>query len=337
MKPTYKELENRIKILEEKLILLDILQHTMDKNQQFLDILLDTIPNPVFFKDTNGIYQKANDAFSKIILGINKEEIEGKSLFELPHVIPKELALLYNKKDNELFENPGTQFYEAKVMCSDNKFHFFYFYKATVKDASNKVIGLVGVMLDVTELKDKEDKLNQKNRELKQLSYKDSLTGIYNRRKFDEVFPEKLQTKCRENTILNFVLLDIDNFKLYNDTYGHKKGDLVLKELAYAIQNRLARDNDYFFRIGGEEFGLIFESKDENTAIDYVNKIREDVENLNIEHIKNGSYNKITVSCGLVSILNRNTNSDAVFIQADKSLYEAKNKDKNRVCNFIIK
>ncbi len=336
MKPTYEELEEKVKILEEKTNYIDELQEILINNQNFLDILLNTIPNPVFFKDTKGVYQKANDAFSKTILGIPKERIVGKNLFELPDVIPYELAVLYNKKDNELFENPGTQVYEGDVKCSNKEIRTFYFYKATVEDNSGEIIGLVGVMLDVTELKKNQLELDKKNQELKSLSYKDSLTGIYNRRKFDEIFPQKISTFSREGTILNFVLLDVDNFKLYNDTYGHDSGDKVLKIIAETIQGRLARNNDSLFRIGGEEFGLFFESKNEKIAFEYINKIREDIKKLDIEHKRNEEHMVVTISCGLISIINRDIDANTIFINADKCLYRAKKIGRNIVCNDLV-
>lgn len=336
MKLTYEELEEKVAQLEHKASLVDALQLEISNNNQFLDILLNTIPNPVFYKDIHGIYQKANDAFSELILGIKKEQIIGKSLFELPEVIPSNLAQKYYEKDKELFDNPGTQIYESEVMCADGVKRIYYFYKATVQGENNELLGLIGVMLDVTQLKENQRLLNKKNKLLTQLSYSDSLTGIYNRRKFDEVFPEKIQTFKRENTILNFVLLDVDHFKLYNDTYGHYKGDNILRIIAATIKKRLSREDDYFFRIGGEEFGIFFESTDESKALEFVQLIKQDIENLDIEHKKNKEHKKVTLSFGLVSIFNRVQEAKKVYEEADKLLYEAKANGRNQIASSIL-
>lgn len=336
MKLTYEELEEKVAQLEHKASLVDALQLEISNNNQFLDILLNTIPNPVFYKDIHGIYQKANDAFSELILGIKKEQIIGKSLFELPEVIPSNLAQKYYEKDKELFDNPGTQIYESEVMCADGVKRIYYFYKATVQGENNELLGLIGVMLDVTQLKENQRLLNKKNKLLTQLSYSDSLTGIYNRRKFDEVFPEKIQTFKRENTILNFVLLDVDHFKLYNDTYGHYKGDNILRIIAATIKKRLSREDDYFFRIGGEEFGIFFESMDESKALEFVQLIKQDIENLDIEHKKNKEHKKVTLSFGLVSIFNRVQEAKKVYEEADKLLYEAKANGRNQIASSVL-
>ena len=126
-KLTYEELEQKVKDLETNSILFHRIQRENFKNNQFLKILLDTVPSPIFYKDTNCIYQNCNDAFSKMILGIPKEKIIKKSLFDLPEVIPPELAKIYSEQDKKLFENPGKQEYKAKVKCSDGKTRTFMF------------------------------------------------------------------------------------------------------------------------------------------------------------------------------------------------------------------
>ncbi len=151
MKLTYEELEKKVDALEQQIQCMAQLESAIKNHKHFLDILFDTIPNPVFYKDTKGFYKRANNAFSKTILGLEKEDIVGRSLFSLPEVIPYELALLYEAKDNELFNNPGLQIYNGNVKCADGITRTYNFNKATVKNEFNEVIGLVGVMLDITQ------------------------------------------------------------------------------------------------------------------------------------------------------------------------------------------
>lgn len=335
-KMSYEELEARNIYLEEKLKYIDILEKEINTNNHFLQILLDTIPNPVFYKDIDCVYQNCNDAFSKTVLGIPKERIIGKSLFELPDVIPTELANLYDEKDRELFNNPGTQFYEGNVNCAGNIHKSFFFYKATVENEYKKVIGIVGVMLDVTDMKLNQLKLDEKNRELKTLSYTDSLTQTYNRRKFDELFTSRLKISKRYKYILNFAIIDVDNFKLYNDSYGHYSGDNVLKIISQCIHKRLSREDDYLFRLGGEEFGLLYHSVDEVSALIFADKIRTDIVNLNIEHSNNHNLNHVTVSMGLITIKTATDDEKYLYEEADKLLYCAKRNGRNRVFNKVI-
>jgi len=336
-KPTYKELEAKIiEIESENKKLNRQLQHKQSFDKKFILRLLDTIPNPVFYKDSDGIYQNCNDAFSKTILGIPKEMIIGKTLFDLPDVIPYKLAVIYDEKDKDLFLRSGTQTYEGNVKCSDDITRSFLFYKATMENELNEVIGIVGVMLDVTELKDHQAKLDEKNKLLEKLSYTDSLTGVFNRRKFDEVFVNSLKSAKRYKRGINFIIVDVDNFKLYNDTYGHHEGDIVLKRISEAILSRLGRPDDYMFRLGGEEFGLLYHSDNEEKALQFANKIREDVEDLNIRHKKNSYFGKVTISLGLTIIKNKNDDPDFIYEEADKLLYKAKNAGRNCIKSGIL-
>ena len=335
-KLTYEELEAKIEYLEKKASLVENLQAEISSNKQFLQILLDTIPNPVFYKNKSGVYENCNDAFSKAILGIPKERIIGKSLFDLPNIIPEKLAKIYHAKDQTLYDNPGIQVYEGNVNCANNIVKTFLFYKATVKNDSNEVIGIVGVMSDITELKENQIKLDEKNRILKTLSYTDALTGILNRRKFDELFPERMKVSNRYNHILNFVIIDVDNFKSYNDTYGHSEGDNVLKVISNTIKKKLLRPDDYFFRLGGEEFGLLYHSNDEISALKFADNVRSDIEELNIEHINNNGFNKITISLGLIVIKNTKITTGFIYEQADKLLYQAKKSGRNKLLSKVI-
>jgi len=335
-KPTYEELEAKVALLEKKVLLVDTLENEINSNKQFLQILLDTIPNPVFYKDITGIYQNCNDAFSKTILGIPKEDIIGKTLFDLRDVIPHELAKGYHDKDISLYKTPGTQVYEGNVKCANGSMKSFIVYKATVENNLNEVIGIVGVMLDITEIKENQMKLDEKNKVLKNLSYMDSLTGILNRRKFDEVFPERIKISQRYKYILNFVIIDVDNFKLYNDTYGHYEGDNVLKMIADTISKRLLRPDDYLFRLGGEEFGLLYHSNDEISSLKFADNVRTDIENLNIEHVNNNGLNKVTISLGLTIIKNLSTSKKFIYESADALLYQAKKSGRNKLLSKVI-
>lgn len=163
--PSSQELLDRIKELEQQLLRVSrekqqapdsLAQLTNDLQNRltFIQTLFDTIPNPVFYKNIQGIYLGCNRSFTDLILGITPEELIGCSLYDLPDVIPKHLADIYYKQDQKLFNNPGTQVYETKVKCSDNILRDYIFYKATYLDHEGKVAGLLGLMLDITDRKE---------------------------------------------------------------------------------------------------------------------------------------------------------------------------------------
>lgn len=137
------------------------IQNELQSHLKFFEILLDTMPNPVFYKDTKGRYLGGNKAFASEILGMKKEEFSGKKIVDLPDVIPSELADIYHQKDMELLSNPGIQFYEAKVQCADKKVREFIFTKATYNDLQGNVAGMVGVMVDLSQQKELEQQLRQ--------------------------------------------------------------------------------------------------------------------------------------------------------------------------------
>ncbi len=135
------------------------MQHELQSHLKFFEILIDTMPNPVFYKDTEGRYQGGNQAFASEILGMKKEDIIGKTVADLTDAIPHELAANYHRKDMELIKNPGKQFYEAKVRCADGKQRDFIFNKATYNDLRGNVAGMIGVMVDISQQKKLEQEL----------------------------------------------------------------------------------------------------------------------------------------------------------------------------------
>ncbi|MCG8569442.1 MAG: ATP-binding protein [Spirochaetes bacterium] len=126
----------------------EVLSNQMD----FYQRLFNALPVPMFYKNINGIYLGCNDYFAEKILGLSKNQIIGKSLFDFPTEIPREKAEIYREKDLYLFNNPGVQIYQAPVKCSDQKVRNFVFYKSTYQDNHAQTSGLLGAMFDVTDL-----------------------------------------------------------------------------------------------------------------------------------------------------------------------------------------
>lgn len=331
-KPSYEELEAKIKVLENKSSLVDSLKHDIEINNIFLKKLFDTIPNPIFYKSKDGVYQQCNNAFSKIILGIPKEKTIGKTLYELEEYIPKEHADIYYKKDAELFANPIEQFYEASVKCADGITRDYHFYKSPFI-IEGEVLGLVGVMLDVSNYKNALQELDGKNKILSNLSITDHLTGLYNRRYFQDILEKKISLLNRYNYQFSFALLDIDFFKDYNDFYGHHEGDIALQKISQILKNTLNRPNDYVFRVGGEEFAILFEVGILDSAHCVMEELRKKIEDSNIIACNNSVCNFMTISIGLGNILKvaPNTNSEAIYNEIDKLLYKSKETGRNKI------
>lgn len=120
---------------------------------RFQSLLIDTIPSPMFYKDMNGAYQMCNPAFAEQVLGLPRERIIGSTVYDLPEAIPPHLADNYHEHDMALIRNAGTQVYEAQVKFKDGELHDVMFHKSTVHDDDGEIIGMVGIMLDITERK----------------------------------------------------------------------------------------------------------------------------------------------------------------------------------------
>jgi diguanylate cyclase (GGDEF)-like protein len=182
--------------------------------------------------------------------------------------------------------------------------------------------------------------LKKQNSSLELLSSTDALTSLYNRRHFNEVAPRELNRAKRDKRIYAFALLDIDNFKKYNDTYGHQEGDKVLVQVAKTLQNSFKRSHDIVFRLGGEEFGVVFTAKTEDVIIKLAQKAKDNIEALRIEHKLNDPFGVVTASFGLVIVevdgSSSDVNIESIYKDVDTMLYQAKAKGRNQVCTKIF-
>jgi diguanylate cyclase (GGDEF)-like protein len=177
-----------------------------------------------------------------------------------------------------------------------------------------------------------DQKLHQK---MEKLSITDQLTGLYNRRHFYTVFPRELRKALRHGEHLFVGLIDVDNFKRFNDTYGHPEGDKVLHAIAATMQGVLQRAGDYCFRIGGEEFCFLISEKEHDRARLLTERLLQAIVALDIEHTGNPPYNIVTVSIGLCQVPEQaDAGLEQVMARVDQALYEAKKRGRNRVVFF---
>lgn len=181
-------------------------------------------------------------------------------------------------------------------------------------------------------LKEANSKLEQANEMLESLSITDQLTGLHNRRHFERVFTRKLKSCRREQVYICLTILDIDHFKKLNDCYGHSSGDDALKKVAQALKDACDRPEDYPFRIGGEEFGIISCYQDKNESYAFAEKIRLCIEQLNIPNQESSVNDHLTASLGFFTeIPNKDSSLDNYLDKADANLYRAKNFGRNSV------
>ncbi len=167
---------------------------------------------------------------------------------------------------------------------------------------------------------------------LKRLSSEDELTGVPNRRSFENYLEQEWRRAIRYGVSLSLILVDIDFFKAYNDTYGHQSGDQCLKQVATVLNDTLHRPADFMARYGGEEFVIILPNTDINGGEFIAEKLREGVEALGIIHSSSLAGEHVTISLGVATAIPSQDSSPSELVTAaDQALYLAKQEGRNRV------
>ncbi|MAA95111.1 MAG: sensor domain-containing diguanylate cyclase [Rheinheimera sp.] len=170
------------------------------------------------------------------------------------------------------------------------------------------------------------------NQELQKQANQDGLTGLANRRNFDEKLTEELQRSARSKLPLGLILLDIDLFKPYNDHYGHQAGDAALQQVATALKKEARRQGEVAARYGGEEFALILPDSDIKACLEVAERVQQHIEALQIQHCQSDVADYLTVSIGCYSIIaDKNTSSEHMLSKADQALYQAKAAGRNTI------
>lgn len=215
-----------------------------------------------------------------------------------------------------------------------------------IRKKDGSIDHFVAFVQDITAHKIAEKKLQQMNLELESLVEKrtleleelnkqllitsntDFLTKLFNRRFYEERLIDNISTAKRNSTDLSLLMIDIDDFKAFNDYYGHDNGDIALCNVADVIKEQINRDTDLVARYGGEEFVVLLPSTNAENAFAISEKIRKKIETLSIEH-KQSTSGIVSVSAGLESMNAEELNKVDLFKHADIALYEAKVEGKN--------
>lgn len=271
--------------------------------------------------DLRGYITDVSNAFCRISK-YSREELIGKNQNIVRH--PDMSSEVYKElwktiSSNKIWEG------EIKDRAKDGTDYWIHI-KITPKfDEFNNKIGYISIKQDITDKKI-----------IEEISITDGLTNLYNQRYFNDFSQKFINSAKRENHFISFLIIDVDYFKQYNDTYGHLMGDNVLKKVATALKDYSSRSDDYCFRLGGEEFGILFKSKNQEKAFQFAKMILENIENLKIEHKSSIVSKYITVSMGLFSDYSKNIiDIDDIYKKADKMLYLAKETGRNRVINEL--
>lgn len=310
----YKKLEKR---LDRITVQGDRQQRQVHDLNEKLNSYIELVDRNVIISttDKNGNISSISEAFCEVS-GYTKDELIGKSHNILKDCeTPKKIyeSLWKTILTGEVWRG------ELRNRKKNGDFYWIYTIITPKLDEDGGIIGYTAIIKDITDKK-----------MIEEISITDGLTGLYNRRHFSNILPREIHRTKRDGKYLAFLFMDVDNFKKYNDTYGHQEGDNVLKQIGKVLKDSTHRGSDFAFRLGGEEFGLIFSDLNPEDALKFSDKIRSDIENLKIEHKKNVSK-YVTASMGLIVLKNECINEDELYKLADDTLYLAKESGRNRV------
>jgi len=221
---------------------------------------------------------------------------------------------------------------DYRALTKDNGYVWIRDVVHVVRRENGEVDSLIGFMFDISERKKTEEKLLALQKELEALSYKDGLTGIANRRRFDSSLDMEWQSAQGNRTPLSLILIDVDFFKQYNDLYGHTEGDKCLIDVAQSLSLALVGQRDLVARYGGEEFVILLPETDAEGAAIVAQRCQRLIDKLAIEHKKSPNGERVTVSIGVGTVVPRTGIKPTEFVQAvDRQLYAAKQGGRNRV------
>jgi diguanylate cyclase (GGDEF)-like protein/PAS domain S-box-containing protein len=295
----------------------DITEAIKSKNK--LDQYFNIINNNVLLSVTNreGVIIDISDAYCKLT-NFSKNELIGKkhNIFRHPSIENNFFEDLWDtiltgniwKGEHLNIKKDGSEFWVENTITPNF-------------DENKNLIGFTSVYNDITDKK-----------KISDISITDFLTGLYNRRHFNTIYELELKRAQRDHKNFVLIIIDIDFFKQYNDTYGHAGGDDVLKSISTALKDTLKRANDYIFRLGGEEFAIITSDIKYIGLVKLCNRLLQNIIDLKIKHRTSDINEFVTVSIG-AKMLNKDLilSENDIFKLADNALYKAKQSGRNRV------
>ncbi|WP_458414836.1 PAS domain S-box protein [Schinkia sp. CFF1] len=290
--------------------------------------LIDLSPEVIFVHSKTKI-EFVNDRALTFIGVKNKDDIIGRTVFEFLHPDDRQIAA-YNMTLAFKFGYSTHEVNELRFVKSDGTIVTTNV-GAKIIDYNGKP-AMLGIIHDITERKEAELKLKEANDKLMRISQLDGLTEIPNRRYYEEILSKEWKDAVRYARPISLIMLDIDYFKVYNDTYGHLIGDTCLKQVANTLKNVLHRPSDFIARYGGEEFSVILPETDESGAAFVAETLRSSIAELCIPHEHSKVKPVVTISVGVATVIpDKNLHYESLIKVADNALYRAKENGRNRV------
>ena len=291
-------------------------QELKEDDQRLLAAIYSSVSEGILVTDSNGIILSANGAFCRMV-GQDEKDLTGKT----PRIFKsgRHDGSFYSAMWKGLLEN-GAWRGEIWNRINNEDVRPYAVSVSAIRDENGSIAKFSAIYFDISEHKELEETLRGQ-------AELDALTGIFNRRKFDELLRIEWGRARRGSQQLSLIMLDIDHFKKFNDTYGHQCGDEALRLAAMAIRESLQRPTDHAARYGGEEFVVILPGAGMEGAFHVAERIRQRVQEKGATETL-----PLTISAGVAVIADFSIDDcNQLVFQADKALYKSKSDGRNRV------
>jgi len=289
-------------------------------NRRFVE-LFEHVPVACFTVDMEGSIREWNLAAQQLY-GYTKEEVLFQPFYA--RVFRGASASHIHDILQRVMQGSAITGIESEDYDSEGNLHYVLRSVLPIRNPSREVVGAIVSAVDVTYRVEYENQLKALNQKLQSLAITDGLTGLHNHRAFQDYLEEQFQVAMRNKQPLALLLMDVDHFKHYNDTYGHQAGDEVLRRVAQILQAHV-REGDFVARYGGEEFVVVLPRADLESAVAVAERLRRAVESAE------WSLRPVTGSFGVACIRPDMETRQELIEAADQALYQAKKNGRNRV------
>jgi diguanylate cyclase (GGDEF)-like protein/PAS domain S-box-containing protein len=289
-------------------------------NRRFSE-LFENVPIACFTVDIEGSIREWNLAAQQLY-GYTKEEVLFQPFYT--RVFRGASASKMHEILQRVIQGSVMAGIESEDYDSEGNLHYVLRSVFPIRNPNREVVGAIVSVVDVTYRVEYENQLKALNQKLQSLAVTDGLTGLHNHRAFQDYLEEQFQTAMRNKQPLALILMDVDHFKQYNDTYGHQAGDEVLRQVAQILSAHV-REGDFVARYGGEEFVIVLPRTDLESAVAVAERLRRAVESAEW-HLR-----PVTGSFGVACIRPDMETRQELIEAADQALYQAKKNGRNRV------
>ncbi|NLY29454.1 MAG: sensor domain-containing diguanylate cyclase [Firmicutes bacterium] len=303
------------------------MQRSLEESKIQFQLVVETAIEGILVFDQDFRVTFANEKMASV-LGYTVDEMLGRSYVSF---FPESHLDVHDYQES-LRRSGKDSVYESCLLGKDRKKRWFLISAKAITDDFGRFEGSFAMLTDITERKDIELALEESNRQLRELSNMDSLTGIANRRSFDATLEREYSRLRRSNSRLSIILFDLDHFKYYNDRYGHVMGDDVLRRIGGTLADSIRESVDLAARYGGEEFACVLPDTDIHSAVKVAERIKQRIADLKIEHEDSPVSPYVTASFGVTTVgYSPEVSLEEIVDFADKLMYKAKAAGRNRI------